>query len=135
VIPIQPQPRENTFTGGGLLVETVLAPMPLSFEDVWLADAIKCPTHPYRERDVSCADTELSFAPCSTYLEEELERVAPRGVLTPGKPATQRTLQVLCRDEVVRDGLQQRLEERGGIPECVDFRLFPQFSEEKLPDP
>lgn len=40
---------------------------------------------------------------------------------------------IACRNEEIRDGLKQRLEENSLLEDCVEFRLLRQFNNEQLP--
>lgn len=80
---------------GGQFVNRLLSRTELTFDDVWIADSIKCPTTRDPERGIPSAETDDAFAHCRTYLRDELDAINPRGVVTFGKEATIRTLRAL----------------------------------------
>lgn len=73
---------------GGTAVRKVLHGVSeYSIEDIWLADAVKCPVDNDRAGDV---DTARAFAHCSEYLRREIEEVDPTVIVTMGNnPAEQ----------------------------------------------
>lgn len=80
---------------GGPILESLLSPIPdLDMDSIWMADAIKCP--PEDGVDDQVRDEE--FDHCRTYLQEEIEQVAPDVVVALGKHASLRTLSVLGVD-------------------------------------
>lgn len=67
---------------GGTALRRLLAPIPgIGLDDIWLADAIKCPVENDRAGDV---DTSESFEHCSSYLREEVAEVDPEVIVTMG---------------------------------------------------
>lgn len=82
---------------GGPALAKLLDGVPgVSMDDIWLADAIKCPANNDRAGDV---DAAAAFAHCRHYLREEIETLAPRVILTMGNdPAEQLLRGVFDRD-------------------------------------
>lgn len=80
---------------GGPILESLLAPIAdIDMNTVWMTDAIKCPP----EGGVDDRVRDEEFAHCRTYLQEEIELVAPDVVVALGKNACLRTLSVLGVD-------------------------------------
>lgn len=80
---------------GGQFIARVLTSTPLTIDDVWVTDSIKCPTVAHPERGIPSADTKDAYTHCRTYLRDEIEQIDPRAIVTLGKDATMRTLEVL----------------------------------------
>jgi len=73
---------------GGNAISKILNGIPgVTLDDIWLADAIKCPVNNDRAGNVS---SDGAFAHCSTYLKREIESVNPQVIVTMGNdPAEQ----------------------------------------------
>lgn len=84
--------RQAQTWGSGQAIDRILAPIEgYSFEDVWMADSIKCSPN-----GSSDEDRPAEFACCSTYLKGEFEVVDPSLLVTLGRLPTNRTLDILA---------------------------------------
>lgn len=80
----------NQWSGGPILNE-LLEPFEFSMEDVWMADAIKCPP----PGGVDNLKREEAFHHCRNYLVDEISAVDPSVIVTLGNHAGTRTLTTL----------------------------------------
>lgn len=82
---------------GGKAIRRVLSGVPgFDIDDVWLADAVKCPVDNDRAGDV---DTAEAFAHCASYLRREIEDIRPVLIVTMGNhPAEQLLNGIFKRD-------------------------------------
>lgn len=73
---------------GGNAIKKLLHPLPgITIDDIWLADAVKCPVENERAGDVN---TTQAFAHCASYLRREIEEVDSEIIITMGNnPAEQ----------------------------------------------
>lgn len=73
---------------GGNAIRKILDGIPdTSIDNIWLADAVKCPVNNDRAGDVN---TNEAFAHCSKYLKDEIRDLAPEVIVTMGNdPAMQ----------------------------------------------
>lgn len=80
--------RFKTEWRGGSAIRKLLHGVPgVTIDDIWLADAVKCPVENDRAGDV---DTAEAFDHCATYLRQEIKEVDPSVVVTMGNnPAEQ----------------------------------------------
>lgn len=62
----------------------------VTVDDIWLADAIKCPANNDRAGDI---DSDAAFSHCSMYLREEIEALAPSVIITMGNDPAEQLLQ------------------------------------------
>lgn len=73
---------------GGKAISKLLDGIPgATIEEIWLADAVKCPANNDRAGEV---DADAAFEHCSAYLTEEIQLVDPTVIVTMGNdPAEQ----------------------------------------------
>jgi len=73
---------------GGTAISKILTGIPgITLNNIWLADAIKCPVNNDRAGNVNSNE---AFSHCATYLEREIKNVSPKVVVTMGNdPAEQ----------------------------------------------
>lgn len=73
---------------GGSELAKLLDGIPgISIDDIWLADAIKCPANNDR---AGIVDSETAFDHCSSYLRKEIEEIDPKAIVAMGNdPAEQ----------------------------------------------
>lgn len=83
----------HTWSGGRIL-EELLDPFEFSMQDVWMADAIKCPP----PDGVDNLQRDEAFQHCRHYLTEEIAAVDPAVLVTLGNHAGTRTLAALGHD-------------------------------------
>lgn len=88
-------PRFKAAQGGQCIEQLLEEVDDLTIDDVWITDTVKCPTKSDSERGIPVVNTEGSFAHCRTYLATEIDAMDPAGIVTLGRQATRRTLEVL----------------------------------------
>jgi uracil-DNA glycosylase family 4 len=86
---------------GGPYIQSLLDPLGVSIQDVWIADSLKCPTICDEDLRTTAVPTDEAFSHCRPYLERELRDVDPDVVVALGNRASQRTLCVLCLSEEI----------------------------------
>jgi uracil-DNA glycosylase len=83
--------NSKTEMDGGPKLQRLLNGVPgISIDDVWLADAIKCPVNNSRAGDV---DSDEAFDHCSEYLEREIAEVDPELILAMGAAPGEQVLE------------------------------------------
>ena len=81
----------KTEMDGGPKLQRLLNGVPgISIDDIWLADAIKCPVNNSRAGDV---DSDEAFDHCSEYLEREIAEVDPELILAMGAAPGEQVLE------------------------------------------
>lgn len=100
---------------GGRFISDLVEPTPLTLNDVWVGDSIKCPTQKDASKEIPSADTGDAAVHCRPYLREEIEYVDPEGIVTLGRGATLRTLQAL--DVPYDDARRVRVTKEYGLSE------------------
>lgn len=80
----------KTEMDGGPKLQRLLSGVPgIGIDDIWLADAIKCPVNNSRAGDV---DSSEAFEHCSAYLKREIAEVDPELILTMGAAPAEQVL-------------------------------------------
>lgn len=83
---------------GGRALSKLLSKIPeISIDDVWLADAVKCPVNNDLAGDVR---TDEAFDHCVTYLREEVETIDPEVIVTLGNDPAEQLLEGVFDIEV-----------------------------------
>jgi uracil-DNA glycosylase family 4 len=77
---------------GGEYIKTLLQPLDISMNEVWIADSLKCPTEAHDELGTVDIDTATAYEHCQQYLERELREVDPTLIVTLGNKASERVL-------------------------------------------
>lgn len=78
---------KTNWPGGNAISKILDGIHGITLDDIWLADAIKCPANNDRAGNI---DSDEAFAHCSTYLEREIQSVDPQVIVTMGNdPAEQ----------------------------------------------
>jgi uracil-DNA glycosylase family 4 len=84
---------------GGTYIRSLLNPLNVSIQDVWIADSVKCPTIDHKGIGARSVSTGEAFDHCRSYLDREIRDVAPNLVVTLGNEASERTLGVFGEPE------------------------------------
>jgi DNA polymerase len=86
---------------GGPYIQSLLDPLGVSIQDVWIADSLKCPTINDEDLGTTAIPTDEAFRHCRPYLKRELHDVDPSIVVTLGNLASERTLCILGQSEEI----------------------------------
>jgi uracil-DNA glycosylase family 4 len=86
---------------GGPYIQSLLDPLGVSIQDVWIADSLKCPTINDENLGTTAVPKDEAFRHCRPYLDRELRDVDPSVVVTLGNLASERTLCILGRSEKI----------------------------------